>query len=298
MNKYKNFRIKQEKKYCVYGLSANDNPEKIVYIGYTNNTIRRYIKHVNSPKKTKTKLSSWIKSMQNKNIPIKMIIIEEFDNIYDCLKSEINCIKLFKSFGANLKNSTSGGESYLRYECKNNIQNTTKLNNPNVNEEDVIRLFKKGYKVKEICQKLNMNQSFYYKIKNKYNLIYDEKRPKIVKDFITKEYLYNLYIVQNKTKKEISQITGIKERNIKKRLKDYNIKKLEGQFKQIMKNIADKNKTIKNDIGELIENDYFNNNIGLKQLTEKYNIKYSIISNFITKTKNEKNEKNLSICWT
>lgn len=101
----------------IYGLSCSDNPDKILYIGKTVQSLkRRLFQHKYQSlynqrhNKKLTKVHSWI---LNKLSSSYEILITEIDNVDEDLWEfyETQYIKLFKSFGANLKNTASGGLS-------------------------------------------------------------------------------------------------------------------------------------------------------------------------------------------
>ncbi len=96
----------------IYGLYDPTNPDEIKYIGKTKanpkNRLNQH-KYQWTREKRLTKLNAWIKSLSNKGLLPEMQILDECEE-KDWTFFEKHYIKLFKSFGANLKNMTEGGE--------------------------------------------------------------------------------------------------------------------------------------------------------------------------------------------
>ena len=148
---------------------------------------------------------------------------------------------MFKSFGAKLKNLTDGGEGTTGY--KHTKEAILKISEANRNRKKV----DKPKKEKKILNsriidedKKNLIESLYLQGNTKksisiflniseysvHNILLNKGYKKIRKETnISYEYLYELYITNNLTKKEIANITNFSERMIKKRLSDYKIKK-------------------------------------------------------------------------
>lgn len=105
-------RIKFSNAYQVYGLKMDDD-EKIRYIGITSKNIQvRINEHLKDLSRTnvKTHKKNWIVSCMNLGKQIGYIILEDNLTQEEAFKKEIEYIKLFKSFGANLVNGTLGGD--------------------------------------------------------------------------------------------------------------------------------------------------------------------------------------------
>lgn len=94
--------------YKIYTLSNVNKPEEIRYIGITKMSLKgRLSCHVCLAKtEPYNHRTNWVNKNKNK------ILIQEIDSSNDlkkCLELEMHYIKLFKSFGAKLINSTNGG---------------------------------------------------------------------------------------------------------------------------------------------------------------------------------------------
>lgn len=96
----------------IYSLSTLEEPDKIMYIGKTNNLKKRLVYHLQKYHlKAITLKNNWIKSeLKQKHT----IIIREIDCVLESEWKfwEIHYISLYKSFGFNLKNGTIGGDGY------------------------------------------------------------------------------------------------------------------------------------------------------------------------------------------
>lgn len=91
--------------YKIYGLKEKGT-DNIKYIGVTKLSLeRRLYYHLRD---TKNKKSCWLKSINNN---VEIVLIEDNLDQASAFKKEIIYIKIFKSFGAKLKNMTSGGEN-------------------------------------------------------------------------------------------------------------------------------------------------------------------------------------------
>ena len=225
----------------IYTLSSSEFPDIVKYIGYTNNIARRLNKHNHSYKHVSTKNSCWIKSVHNKGYSVVLEVIDESPSD-TCIKElERHYIKMFKSFGAKLKILTDGGEGTTGYkhtkeailkisEASKNRKKVDKpkkekkILNSRIIDEDkknlIESLYLQGNTKKSISIFLNISE---YSV---HNILLNKGYNKIRKETnISYEYLYELYITNNLTKKEIANITNFSERMIKKRLSDYKIKK-------------------------------------------------------------------------
>lgn len=300
-------------KYYIYTLTSPLKEDIVKYVSYTNNPSKRYNKHINSHKYGVSKVKTWIKSLNFKNIKPTMTIIDEFDTVEEVKEAEIGYIRLYKSIGVNLKNHTLGGEGIVGYrhteEAKRKISESSKgrVIIRNISKEDrekmnlnlrVIKnenidklklLFYEGKSVKQIANYFKISEATVINYYKRIGLKYTEERPLYIKDFVKKSELYELYITENKTKKEISKILGITERNIKKRLIDFNIKKSEEQVSEIYLKLINDRKSISDELGEMILKDRIDKKMKLKDIALKYNLKTSIVNNYIYKTKNKTN---------
>lgn len=95
--------------YKIYGLRILGN-EQIQYIGVTKLTLEKRM-YYHLYEKQKSKKRNWIKSAIFNNKNIEIVLLEDGLKEKEAFCKEIQYIKLFKSFGANLKNLTNGGEN-------------------------------------------------------------------------------------------------------------------------------------------------------------------------------------------
>ena len=300
-------------KYYIYTLSSPLDEEIVKYVGYTCNPTKRYSKHVNSYKSGVSKVKTWIKSLHFKELKPIMNIIDEFDTVEKAKQAEIGYIKLYKSVGANLKNLTLGGEGIVGYkhteETKQKISKAGKGRTiiRNISKEDKERisinlrviknentdrfklLFNEGKTAKEIGNYFKITENTVREYYKRLDLKFSDERPVYIKDFVKKSELYELYIIENKTKKEIAEILGMTERNVKKRLVDFKIKKSQTQVKEIYLKLINDRKSISDDLGKMILKDRIENKMKLKDIALKYNLKTSIINNYIYKPKHTLN---------
>jgi hypothetical protein len=109
-------------KHIIYGLVSTSNIDLIRYIGYTKKPVNiRLSEHLKESRRKKTKKDKWI---QKEVISYKISIIEidECHSVEDAKKLEISYIKQFKSFGANLKNGTDGGDGATNHKCPESLK--------------------------------------------------------------------------------------------------------------------------------------------------------------------------------
>lgn len=103
--------------YCIYGLSSEADPDKIVYIGYTSIFLnKRYNNHLCKSKRNRTKCEQWIKGLKDAGIKLIMVLLE--DNIPTkeaACQREIEYIEIYRREGKELKNITSGGSGTLGF---------------------------------------------------------------------------------------------------------------------------------------------------------------------------------------
>jgi len=94
--------------YKIYGLKLIDC-DQIKYIGMTKRNLQvRLNQHFRDSKRFDHKNSRWVRKYKEN---IEIILIEDnIKNKSECCEKEKDYIKLFKSFGANLNNSTIGGD--------------------------------------------------------------------------------------------------------------------------------------------------------------------------------------------
>lgn len=101
----------------------------IKYIGKTKQPIDLRLKqHIKSTKRYNHKMSTWLKSIINKNLYPIIEEIETCETDVDANIFETMYIGLFSSWGFNLKNMTSGGDGQVNMtqEVKDKISKTRK----------------------------------------------------------------------------------------------------------------------------------------------------------------------------
>ena len=97
------------KNWKIYGLKLK-NEDTIRYVGQTSSDMieTRLCEHISHSRRGKYKNAYWIKKHSNE---IEILLIEDgILSLDDANKKEIEYIRLFKSFGANLNNLTNGGD--------------------------------------------------------------------------------------------------------------------------------------------------------------------------------------------
>ncbi len=122
------------------------------YVGQTFNSVKkRYSSHINVFNKTKK--SSWIKSLLNRNLQPTIDII-------DCVKKddlnfwEMHYISLYNSWGFNLKNSTFGGDgkTTITDQYRKNLSESHKGKKLTQEQKNKISLRLKGNKHRLGCK--------------------------------------------------------------------------------------------------------------------------------------------------
>jgi group I intron endonuclease len=97
-----------ERTYSIYSLNE-PNSEIVRYIGFSYNPNKRYEEHLRENNICYKR--NWVKSLKNENQLPLLYIIEDGLTKDEALQKEIHYIKLLKSVGARLTNSTIGGEA-------------------------------------------------------------------------------------------------------------------------------------------------------------------------------------------
>jgi group I intron endonuclease len=97
-----------ERTYSIYSLNE-PNSEIVRYVGFSYNPNKRYEEHLRENHICYKR--NWVKSLKNENQLPLLYIIEDGLTKDEALQKEIHYIKLFKSAGARLTNSTIGGEA-------------------------------------------------------------------------------------------------------------------------------------------------------------------------------------------
>lgn len=102
--------------YTVYGLASSENGELIRYVGITTKKLNvRLNEHRNYCKKNFNKRGNWIGKVIRGGNKLVLVILESELTREEAIVKERHYIKLFKSFGADLVNGTSGGDGVRDY---------------------------------------------------------------------------------------------------------------------------------------------------------------------------------------
>lgn len=107
--------VEKHNPYQIYSLNCPYNPEIVRYIGYTKKTLNKRLAIHMAYLYTKSHKISWIKKLKSEGVKPLIVLIEDNLTIEKAKEKEIEYIKLFKSFGARLTNSTIGGEGAHGY---------------------------------------------------------------------------------------------------------------------------------------------------------------------------------------
>lgn len=102
---------KKHNKVYIYTLSSSEFPDEVRYVGKTQYLKERYSQHIKSSNIKNSKVCKWIKEVLNLRNELIMNIIDEVEE-ENWEKAEIGYILLYKSFGANLVNTSKGGNDY------------------------------------------------------------------------------------------------------------------------------------------------------------------------------------------
>lgn len=133
--------------YKVYSLKEPDS-DIVRYIGYTGKSLKVRLRgHLNCLI-SKSKKNSWIISLKNKNTSPTIELIEDGLTKEEALNKEVFYIKLFKSFGANLVNGTTGGDvgTELSAEARKKVSEANKGRRPSKETIEKIRAKNIGQK--------------------------------------------------------------------------------------------------------------------------------------------------------
>lgn len=99
---------------CIYSMKTYiyilEHPitKQIVYVGKTNNPLRRHHYHWTVGYKTNNKLGQWLKSLKHVKLKPNLNVIDEIEGEWEWL--EQYWISQFRTWGFDLKNHTEGGE--------------------------------------------------------------------------------------------------------------------------------------------------------------------------------------------
>lgn len=214
----------------IYGLSSTRDIDKILYIGKSINTInKRFSSHKKGAfvKNKKSPLYNWMRYEVLNGFEIESCLIEETAR-EDASNKEIHYIKLYRTFGAKLKNQTDGclGRKWSDAQ-KKNVSEKMKIfsNSQEGNELRKIASKKGMIRIKEL-NKTYSNWS--KKTKQQRNKIISDKAKK---DFVNRPIYkwMNSFSKKewNERMKKIGKLSGINKKifvyNIKHKLiKTYN----------------------------------------------------------------------------
>jgi group I intron endonuclease len=177
---------------------------EVRYVGKTNSTRRRLYSHINECKGNKTSHKiNWIKSLlENDKSPL-IAIIDKVD-ISEWQFWESFWIEQFKQWGCRLTNLTKGGDGGLGY--KHTISAKKKM-----------RKSKLG---------ISLSEEHKTKISKSVKEDWDNNPREVDKSIIlSKEDLYQKYIVENLSMPKLSKFFGCSKKTIFNNLKDNNISK-------------------------------------------------------------------------
>ena len=184
--------------YTIYYLTTEKDQMKPRYVGCTYRTLKeRLIEHRKDSKhhvkkKKATYKDNWLVRRLRDGYEILIFTIETTDNLEDCLLLERKNIALYE----NLTNSTSGGETSKSFskEVRDKIS------------KSVSEGYKRGFTEAQL--------EYYESLRIKFP--YDE--------------LYDLYITQNLTYKEIMEKTGLTISNLRQLFDRYKLIKIKKEL--------------------------------------------------------------------
>lgn len=147
----------------IYALHSSGQKDHYKYIGYTTGRLQKRInEHLSDSKNLRTIKDKWIqKELRLGN----SILVDELDNATDIneLKSkEIFYIKLFKSFGARLKNGTNGGDGVHGHKATKKLKdwNTATKSKPiYVFDYKTGKYLDTCKNIRDVCEKFNLTKS-------------------------------------------------------------------------------------------------------------------------------------------
>lgn len=205
----------------IYGLVNPNEPEKIRYIGQTSKSLKvRLRNHIDKAKREKAlnHRICWLKSLLIQDLQPTMILIEDNLTQQEANIKEKFYIKLFKSMGANLVNTSEGGE-YAPTSEETREKLSKKLRVFNITKEELYKLYITENKpMDEITKFYGCTSGLIIQKLRKYQI----SRKKIIS--ISEDVLYNLYYTENKTIMEIAEILNVSDSTINRLLYKYNIK--------------------------------------------------------------------------
>lgn len=92
----------------IYALCEPENPERIRYVGKSNNPARRLRAHLSNTRKTSTHLGCWLKGLST--APVLEVLDEVPETQWEFWEREY--IRVFRAIGFNLVNLSEGGDGH------------------------------------------------------------------------------------------------------------------------------------------------------------------------------------------
>lgn len=206
----------------IYGLVNPNEPEKIRYIGQTSKSLKvRLRNHIDKAKREKAlnHRICWLKSLLIQDLQPTMILIEDNLTQQEANIKEKFYIKLFKSMGANLVNTSEGGE-YAPTSEETREKLSKKLRVFNITKEELYKLYiTENKSTNEITKFYGCSKPLIIQKLHKFQI------PIKKINSISKDILYNLYYTENKTIMEIAKILNVSESAIRRAFYKYCFKK-------------------------------------------------------------------------
>ena len=185
----------------IYILVGDD--DEIRYVGKTMYPKQRLYSHIKESKGVRNNHKiNWIKKLLSENKKPKMVLIDEVDE--DWQYWEKYWIEQFKQWGFNLTNLTDGGDGGQGYKH-------TDLTKDKIRKSKLGKPLSKEHKIK-ISESVKED--------------WENNPREVEKDIIiSKEELYQKYIIDNLSIPKLSKLFGCSESTIFRNLKDNNISK-------------------------------------------------------------------------
>lgn len=230
--------------FILYHLCHPDTDE-IRYVGITKNGLKnRLNSHLKTP--TNTNIKCWFDELKRENKTPKIKEVKKCDTYYDLLISEINEIKTLRENGFNLLNILDGGNanpmlgrkhsdlSKKSISLKNKGRILSEKNKQIIKDNLLKRWNDPDYRKKMSEKNLGDKNPFYGKTHNEKSIeklklrvkncggFLDKNNPNF-KYEIPKKTLYEQYIIENKTIKELSLIYNCSINTINNNLRKYKL---------------------------------------------------------------------------
>lgn len=204
-----------------YIYTLSDTNGNIRYVGKSINPFKRIYGHISESRIRRSHKGSWIKIMLENNL---RPIIEVVDTVplLEWKYWEKYWISQFKSWGFKLTNSTIGGDGSEGYSHTEESKQKMRLSKLGTKASDETRKL-----ISQKIKELSKSSPNYNKVKDR-------------KIILSKDKLYNLYIIENLSIPKISKLLNISEKVIFINLKEYNIKKDKSIWKKQCSNGSEK----------------------------------------------------------